>query len=44
MGIDKKAKGGRLRFILPEKIGQVTIQEDIDRKVIAEAIEASMTG
>jgi len=31
MEVDKKAKAGKLRFILPESIGMVRIEEDVDR-------------
>ncbi len=41
MARDKKKKAGKLRFVLPEKIGRVVIREDIAltelRKVIQEA-------
>lgn len=38
MEIDKKAKAGKLRFILPESIGKVRIEENVDREVIKEAL------
>ncbi len=34
MSIDKKAIGGKLRFILPEKIGEVTITSNIDTNIL----------
>jgi 3-dehydroquinate synthetase len=40
MEIDKKAQSGRLRFVLPESIGEVKIVEDVDRKIIKEILEA----
>jgi 3-dehydroquinate synthase len=40
MEIDKKVKAGKLRFILPEAIGRVRIEEDVDREVIMEALTA----
>ena len=40
MEIDKKIQAGKLRFILPESIGKVRIEEDVDRELIKEAIEA----
>jgi 3-dehydroquinate synthase len=40
MEIDKKVKAGKLRFILPEAIGKVRIEEDVDRDVIKEALTA----
>lgn len=39
MEIDKKTKAGRLRFILPESIGNVRIAEDIDREMIRGVLE-----
>jgi 3-dehydroquinate synthase len=41
MTIDKKAKAGRLSFILPESIGTVRIEEDVDRKLIKEVLVSS---
>jgi 3-dehydroquinate synthase len=38
MEIDKKVKSGKLRFILPESIGKVRIEEDVDRKIIKEVL------
>ncbi|HDH52936.1 MAG TPA: 3-dehydroquinate synthase [Nitrospirae bacterium] len=40
MEIDKKVQAGKLRFILPESIGKVRIEEDVDRELIKEVIEA----
>lgn len=34
MEVDKKVRAGRLRFILPEAIGKVRIEEDVDRELI----------
>jgi 3-dehydroquinate synthase len=39
MEIDKKVKAGRMRFILPESIGKIRIEEDIDREVLKEVLE-----
>ncbi|MCD6093464.1 MAG: 3-dehydroquinate synthase [Candidatus Omnitrophica bacterium] len=36
--MDKKRRGGRQRFILPRKIGEVIIKEDIPRELIKEAL------
>lgn len=36
--IDKKAASGRLKFILPESIGRVRIEDDVDREIIKEAL------
>ena len=38
MEVDKKVKAGRLRFILPEAIGRVRIEEDTDREIIRETL------
>ncbi|MBI5663840.1 MAG: 3-dehydroquinate synthase [Nitrospirae bacterium] len=38
MEVDKKAKAGKLRFILPESIGKVRIEEDVDRGLIREVL------
>jgi len=38
MTIDKKAKAGRLNFVLPESIGAVRIEEDVDKKLIKEVL------
>jgi len=42
MEIDKKAKAGHLRFILPESIGKVRIEENVDRGLIREIIEVQL--
>ena len=38
MEVDKKVKAGKIRFILPESIGKVRIEEDIDREIIKEVL------
>ncbi|NOZ70272.1 MAG: 3-dehydroquinate synthase [Deferribacteres bacterium] len=40
MEIDKKARAGRLRFILPVSIGEVRIEEDVDRDLISEVLSS----
>jgi 3-dehydroquinate synthase len=40
MRVDKKARGGKLRFVLPELIGTVSIVDDIDEGLIREVLEA----
>jgi 3-dehydroquinate synthase len=40
MKVDKKVKSGRLRFILPETIGKVRIEDDVDKEMIREVLEA----
>lgn len=37
--IDKKARSGQLRFILPESIGRVRIEENIDRELIRKVLK-----
>lgn len=39
MEIDKKVRAGRLRFILPESIGRVRIEEDVERGLIKEVLK-----
>jgi 3-dehydroquinate synthase len=39
LSVDKKAASGRLKFILPEAIGKVRIEDDIDREMIKEVLE-----
>ncbi|OGC32341.1 3-dehydroquinate synthase [candidate division WOR-1 bacterium RIFOXYB2_FULL_48_7] len=39
MEIDKKATTGRLRFVLPEKIGKVIIRDDVPLKTVRQALE-----
>jgi 3-dehydroquinate synthase len=34
MSADKKAMAGRLKFVLPESIGKVRIEEDVDKELI----------
>ena len=36
---DKKVKAGKIRFVLPVKIGQVQIVDDVPKNQIAEAVE-----
>lgn len=38
MSTDKKRRGSRLRFILPEDIGRVTIRDDVPDEVILEVL------
>lgn len=38
MEVDKKARAGKLRFILPEDIGRVRIAGDVERELIKEVI------
>ncbi|MFM8415084.1 MAG: 3-dehydroquinate synthase [Planctomycetota bacterium] len=40
MGRDKKALGGRLRFVLPDRIGRVELVGDIDPRVVTQVLAA----
>ena len=40
MIFDKKVKGGRVRFVLPDRIGHVVIRDDVPEKVVVEAVES----
>jgi 3-dehydroquinate synthase len=40
MEVDKKVKAGKLRFIIPESIGTVKIEDDVDREMIKEVINS----
>ncbi len=40
---DKKTKGGKLRFVLPRKIGQVSIDGDVPDEYIRQALEKLRT-
>ena len=39
IGSDKKVASGRIRFVLPRKIGEVEIVEDIELSVIESAVK-----
>ncbi|MFA5074422.1 MAG: 3-dehydroquinate synthase [Nitrospirota bacterium] len=39
MEIDKKAEGGRIKFVLPKKIGEVVITTDWDKTILKEVLE-----
>ncbi len=41
MEIDKKVTAGKITFILPETIGQVRIDDDVDREIIRAVLTAS---
>ncbi len=40
MEVDKKVNAGKLRFIVPESIGKVRIEEDVDRELIREVLQS----
>jgi 3-dehydroquinate synthase len=39
MQVDKKVRSGKLRFILPETIGRVRIEEGVDLEVVREVLD-----
>jgi 3-dehydroquinate synthase len=40
MGFDKKVAAGKIRFILPDRIGHVVIRDDVADEVVRKAIES----
>jgi len=40
MHSDKKVKGGRMRFILPDRIGHVVIRDDVSAELVTKAVES----
>lgn len=40
MAFDKKVKSGRIRFVLPTRIGQVTIRDDVPPDIVHQAIQS----
>ena len=40
MSFDKKVRDGKVRFILPDRIGHVVIRDDIARDAVARAVES----
>jgi 3-dehydroquinate synthase len=40
MAFDKKAAAGKLRFVLPERIGSVVIRDDVPRDAVRRAVES----
>ena len=40
MSMDKKARGGRIRFVLPNKIGAVSVTGAVPREAVLETLEA----
>jgi len=39
MEVDKKVRAGRIRFVLPESIGKVRIEENVDIEVVKRALK-----
>jgi 3-dehydroquinate synthase len=44
MAFDKKAKSGRLRFVLPDRIGHVVIRDDVPIDAVSRAVESVRAG
>jgi 3-dehydroquinate synthase len=40
MHFDKKVKAGKIRFVLPERIGQVVIRDDVPDAIVRGALES----
>jgi 3-dehydroquinate synthase len=40
MHFDKKVKSGKLRFVLPDRIGHVVIRDDVPNDVVREVLES----
>jgi 3-dehydroquinate synthase len=40
MYFDKKVKGGKLRFVLPDRIGHVVIRDDAPTELVTKAVES----
>jgi 3-dehydroquinate synthase len=40
MYFDKKVKGGRLRFVLPDRIGHVVIRDDAPTELVTKAVDS----
>jgi 3-dehydroquinate synthetase len=44
MARDKKAAGGRARYVVLLKVGRAALREDVDERAVREAIAASVGG
>jgi 3-dehydroquinate synthase len=40
MQFDKKVKAGKIRFVLPDRIGHVVIRDDVPDAVVRGALES----
>jgi 3-dehydroquinate synthase len=40
MLFDKKVRGGKVRFILPDRIGQVIIRDNVPPNIVRAAVES----
>jgi 3-dehydroquinate synthase len=43
MALDKKAAGGRMRFVLLERIGQAALRGDVDERLVREVLAANIS-
>jgi 3-dehydroquinate synthase len=43
MAFDKKAKAGKLRFVLPDRIGHVVVMDDVPVEAVRRAVESLRT-
>lgn len=44
MHVDKKASGGRVRFILPRSLGQVELRADVEKEQVIEVLRRRQSG
>jgi 3-dehydroquinate synthase len=40
MAFDKKVRAGKVRFVLPDRIGHVVIRDDVPAEIVREAVES----
>jgi 3-dehydroquinate synthase len=40
MHFDKKVKAGKIRFVLPDRIGHVVIRDDVPEAIVRDALES----
>jgi 3-dehydroquinate synthase len=40
MLFDKKVKAGKVRFVLPDRIGHVVIRDDVPENLVRKAVES----
>ena len=43
MGSDKKVRGGRMRFVVPKRIGEVALRDDIDEGAVIRALSETIS-
>jgi 3-dehydroquinate synthetase len=44
MAGDKKAAGGRARYVVLKEVGRASLRDDIDERAVRDAIAASVEG